>query len=150
MKDFDLKYFLKFTFISFFITVLGVYYLNNSYSILAKLEQNHSDTFEDKFVFSINTSISLNQHQCNPFISNATKFSIRIDGQDYPKSIPLSRNSLINYECLNKNRKLKIILLWNTFFGSEEFYFGLGKKEPFIRHRLFIFILDYIFVTNNL
>ena len=134
-QDLDLRYFLKFTFISLFVIVIGVYYLNNIHPILPNIT-THSNSFLNELVYLSNTSLA--QHKCNPYIANATQFSIRINGQNYPKSIPLSRNSLIDYECLNKNKKSKLILLWNTFFGSEEFYFGLGKKEPFIRHRLFL------------
>jgi len=57
-----------------------------------------------------------------------------IDNQTYPKSFHLAKNKSINFDCLNRNNKIKKILLWNSFFGQDDYYFGLGKSEPFIRH----------------
>lgn len=119
-QDFNIKYFFKFTFVSFLVVILSVSYLNTRLPIHA------NDLFHS-------ISFSFKNNDCNPYIVNATKFSIKIDGQIYPKSIPLSRSESIDYECLNKNKKVKLILLWNTFFSSEDFYFGLGKKDPFVR-----------------
>jgi len=72
---------------------------------------------------------------CDPFVKNRNQFSVYIDGHSYPQYMPLSRNQTINFKCLNKAKKLKVILLWNQFFTQDDYFFGLGKKEVFIRNR---------------
>ena len=121
------KFFLAFSFLTLFVIFSVVYYLNaNEFLVVS---------FKTSFLNFYDSNKTLKWPKCGPFRKHAKQFSIRIDNETYPKSIPLSRNNSIDYECLNRNEKLKLILLWNTFFGSEEFYFGLGKKEPFIRHK---------------
>lgn len=48
--------------------------------------------------------------------------------------MPRYLNKSINFECLNHNTQIQIILLWTKFFNTLEFNYGLGPKEPFIRN----------------
>jgi alpha-1,3-fucosyltransferase len=67
--------------------------------------------------------------------NNHTHKTFTIDNQTYPKYFHLAKNKSINFECLNSNTiKIKKILLWNSFFGSDDYGFGIGKREPFIKH----------------
>jgi len=91
---------------------------------------------------NINTGIYIgsfahesNKNKCNPFITNNNKFSIKIDNQIYPQSKRLIET--VNLTCLNNNiktTKTKTILLWNPFFSSNDYYFGLGKITPFVQN----------------
>jgi len=81
-----------------------------------------------------NKSSNKFSNECSPF-TNMSSFSIEIDGEKYPKWVSLSRNKSINYNCLNKNKKFKIILLWNKFFNREDHHYGLGRAEPFLQKR---------------
>ena len=119
--------FLGYCFLTFLLTLLVIYYVDsydffiNSFKTLKILSLVYRDN---------DTNI-----ECNPYISNSKFFTIKINNETYPKSVPLSRNNSINYECLNQNKKLKVILLWNTFFGDKKFAFGLGKRDLFIQQK---------------
>lgn len=72
--------------------------------------------------------------KCNPIVNRDAKLGVdyfQIDGQVYPKSLPLYLNYSLNFTCLNENEQLKTILLWNGFFDSASFAYGLGKRQPF-------------------
>ncbi len=86
----------------------------------------HIDLVDDKELLSFT--------ECNPFLKNAIQFRVEIDGQTYPRIIHLYQNASINFECLNRSRIIKKILLWNSFFGHRDFAYGIGKIEPFKRH----------------
>ncbi len=72
--------------------------------------------------------------KCDPFLKNATQFRVDLNGQTYPRIILLYQNASINFECLNRSREIKKILLWNSFFGHRVFAYGIGKIEPFKKH----------------
>ncbi len=71
---------------------------------------------------------------CEPILSEVKPFQVEIDGQYYPKSVQLYLNETINFDCLNKSKTIKKILLWNTFFGDRSFTYTLGTYEPFKKH----------------
>ena len=119
--------FLGFSFLTFFLTLLVIYYVD-SYDYFF----NSFKTFK---ILSLVNRDNDTKKECNPYIPNSKLFTISTNNETYPKSVPLSRNSSINYECLNQNKKLKVILLWNTFFGDKQFAFGLGKKDLFIQKK---------------
>ena len=68
--------------------------------------------------------------KCKPIYENIVQTYIKINGETYPKSVPIILNSSINFECLNSNR-LKTILFWEMpdWYKKE----NLGVREPFIR-----------------
>ena len=115
-------YFLGFFFLLFFLNLLYLK-LFDSHEIL-------SYSFKKKTSLLRIYAKTLKK-KCNPFIQKPKQFSIRINNQTYPKSMPLSKKNSINYKCLNRNKKLKVILLWNTFFGNLHFNFGIGKSDIF-------------------
>jgi hypothetical protein len=63
--------------------------------------------------------------------TNDRQYKIKLDGKMYPKYVANYFNRSINFECLNKNPKKKVILFWNPFFGNQDYGFGLGEREPF-------------------
>jgi alpha-1,3-fucosyltransferase len=80
-----------------------------------------------------NKQLNLNK-ECNPINYNKP-YKIMIDGEIYPKRDLLTLNKSINFECLNKNKILKKILLWNKFVGDDTFLVGLtGPIKPFKKH----------------
>ena len=67
---------------------------------------------------------------CNLFTQNK-QFSVLIDGVNYPTQIPLHKNVSINFKCLDENENKKLILFYNTWFGSQDFEIGRGYRTPF-------------------
>lgn len=94
-----------------------------------------SRSFNKDFFYIINT-LTKSKHKnntklCNPFNENYVQFTVNIDNQTYPKYLNLNENKSINFDCLNQDDDLKIILLWTPFFGNSDYYYGLGAIEPF-------------------
>ncbi len=58
-------------------------------------------------------------HRCEHIYANKSiKISqFSINGEPYPKFVPLYRNKSINLKCLNSSRNKKTILLWSKFVG---------------------------------
>ena len=73
----------------------------------------------------------LNAIQCNPINDFYKQYTIQIDGHTYPKHLNLHTNKSINFKCLNQNKKLKLILLWNKFWDITDYRYGLGAVKPF-------------------
>ena len=85
--------------------------------------------------------------QGNVFFSNSSPpppFSVHIDGQRYPKVVPLYENRSIDFKCLRwlssanrsddaRTRKRKTILLWTSFAGLVYPTSGFGWRTPFER-----------------
>ena len=59
-----------------------------------------------------------NSLKCNPIKSVSNQRFFKIDNQIYPKSILLHKNKSIDFDCLNQNKKTKIILFWTDFYGN--------------------------------
>lgn len=69
---------------------------------------------------------------CQPIKNDSSsQYYAKIDDVIYPKSLPLYQNNSVNFACLNSNKRMKTILLWNTYFANNFSEYGLGKIEPF-------------------
>jgi alpha-1,3-fucosyltransferase len=84
----------------------------------------------------INTLWSNIQNQtinsdCSPYYNLNKTFQITIDNETYPKYTPLYNNINFNFKCMNNNKKTKVILFWNKWFGDSTFEYGLGQETPF-------------------
>lgn len=75
------------------------------------------------------------ENQCIPINRSFKEFKVKIDGEFYPKYVRLSQNNSINFECLNKKQNIKKILLWNKYYGDEDFDYGIGLMSPFIENQ---------------
>ena len=76
--------------------------------------------------------VSLNKNECDPIIiKNNSSYSATLDDTKYPQIVLLHENKSINFECLNRNKEIKKIMFWNTWFGDEQFGVGLGVRVPF-------------------
>lgn len=76
----------------------------------------------------------INKTKCNPLKDNSKQFKIKINNEYYPKSVTLTRNKSIDFACLN-TYSVKRILFWNSFFGREDYNFGIGRMKPFAKNR---------------
>jgi hypothetical protein len=72
--------------------------------------------------------------KCNP-LTGLKQYTVELDGALYPHNVPSYFNTSLDFNCLNKSSETKKILLWNSFFGSIDHRYGLGKVEPFVRHK---------------
>ena len=75
----------------------------------------------------------IDKYKCDPIIDFNLQYFVNINNEKYPKSVPLFYNKSIDFDCLNKNERIKKILFWNKFFGSDSFSLGLGERTPFIK-----------------
>ena len=57
--------------------------------------------------------------KCFPIKKNYKHQYYEINNESYPKSLLLHRNKSINFECLNKNKKIKTILFWTKYYGMK-------------------------------
>ncbi len=71
----------------------------------------------------------LASNTCSPVIKQV-EFSVSVDGRVYPQFVPLYRKKSIDFECLQSNKRNKIILLWKKMYGMpfKELYFGHEKQ----------------------
>ncbi len=83
---------------------------------------------------------------CSPFSSERVQYSASIDGEKYPKRIPLRENSSLNFDCMNRNKSPKVILYWTGFYDRADYYFGVGVGDPFVKHKCPVFNCE---VTND-
>jgi glycoprotein 3-alpha-L-fucosyltransferase len=74
-----------------------------------------------------------NHNQCNPINETYVQFTLTINDTVYPMHVSPHLNKSINFECLNRAEKHKIILFWNKFWAWKEF--GVGKEEIFLKHK---------------
>ena len=87
------------------------------------------------FYQSINENLSLITTSSQTFncslLDPSSQFKIRLDGQEYPKMVPLFYNKSINMDCLKQvsaQSKPKTILMWNKFRMQPQnpYSFGVG------------------------
>lgn len=107
----------------FIVCSLSVYLLANFVGPLQ---------FYTPIIVTSNTSQS---SECQPIRSGDNQYKAEIDGVVYPQYLPNYMNKSIDFNCLNKSNSTKVILLWNPFFGSVDYGFGLGVRDPFIRNK---------------
>jgi hypothetical protein len=94
------KSLIKIFFLSLFFTILTIFlYLNFQIKIPKNDIQN------------------LINSKCYPILKNYVNKYYEIDNEFYPKTLLLHQNKSINFECLNKNKKIKIILFWTKYYG---------------------------------
>ena len=56
-------------------------------------------------------------------LDKSQQYQIEIDGQIYPKSVPLFHNKSIDFKCLKEStNQTKLILLWTSFFNQKILY----------------------------
>lgn len=70
--------------------------------------------YDDKYV----NIQPLNSPKCNPIKSASNQRYFKIDNQLYPKSVLLHKNKSIDFQCLNQNKRTKVILFWTDFYGN--------------------------------
>ena len=109
--EFKLDYFIKFKII-FFLVIISF--------IVSCLFLNEKIT-----------NIQSNFKSCNPLHANKFQFYTKINGEIYPKTVPLYLNTSINFECLNASQIINF-LFWNKKFHDKEWEYGLGIREPFV------------------
>jgi len=70
-------------------------------------------------VYLVENKIEIPGKVCEIFYKNKSQFYTKINGEMYPKFIPIYENVSINFECLNSigSLKPKTILFWNKFNG---------------------------------
>jgi len=73
-----------------------------------------------------------NNQTCFPLKKSYKTFKIKISNTFYPLHVSLHANKSIDFECLNKAEKHKIILFWNKFWASD--FFSNGKDEIFAKN----------------
>jgi hypothetical protein len=132
-----MKYFQRFL-ISYFIVLLLVFLI-----FLSNYLKDEKQSSDEKYF-----SVSLNKI-CNPIkpnYKNSNQF--QIDNQTYPKSILLHKNKSIDFDCLNKNKNTKIILLWTKYYNKKDHAYGLGFKKPFENHGKYIIYIYNIIIDS--
>jgi alpha-1,3-fucosyltransferase len=87
--------------------------------------------YYDEEPYNLNETTSSYNTTCYPFNKNPNQFNIKIDGQNYPKYLPLYQNKTLNFDCLNQNNNKKLILFWNKWFDDPTFGFGTGESISF-------------------
>lgn len=53
---------------------------------------------------------------------------MNLDGRTYPQSVLSIHNKSIDFECLKKSTESKLIVAWNSFYGSIKFSKGFFKE----------------------
>ena len=91
-------------------------------------------------ILIINSEISINKIRkidikCKPIRYDSNHNYFKIGNEIYPKSFQLHKNKSIDFDCLNQNKKTKLILFWNKFYGKLDHNYGVGKKIPLAVHK---------------
>lgn len=71
---------------------------------------------------------------CDPIDRNFKQYSVDFNGIIYPRYLLRNQNYSNNFDCFNKKHENKVILAWNSFYGSKNFGYGIGKNQPFINN----------------
>ena len=88
-------------------------------------------------IFFVTTILRQTKHgkpEGKMFDTNFQQYYHTYDGVRYPQYLYLSQNKTINYNWINHNMPIKLILAWNSFYGDADFGYGLGKVNPFLKH----------------
>lgn len=83
--------------------------------------------------FKIKAFPTADENACNPFYKAEQQYRATIDGESYPKTVPLFFNQSINFTYLNGIRqglKPKLILTWNQLFGLHPYRHSFKKSCP--------------------
>lgn len=104
-------------------------------------------TFFDNTRYEVVDFQKITNQKCSPFRTNDENKKFSFNGSVYPKTLPFSKNESINFDCIRQlSNQTKKILLWNTYMGDEGFMYGLGLRDPLIKHRCPI---DNCEITND-
>ena len=124
-----LKSYLALFFFIIFIVLLSQNNTKNESSM------NH---FIDQFkVLPLDTSQKLSKdipEKISCTQTNDSQYWVNLESVRYPQYVPLHFNKSINFTCLNERKSLKTILFWNKFYGHDSFYYGIGKRDPFVKN----------------
>jgi hypothetical protein len=124
----NIKYYI---FVVFFCILIVIVIFFN-YSIFNKLQ------FSTFYVIGTQSDAIINKNplnfSCNPIVKNSNQYYVNISDRTYPTHLNMHMNKSINFSCLNQKKSVKVILLWNKFFGNSEYYYGLGRIDPFIKN----------------
>ena len=108
-------------YIFIFIVVLFVFLYNVNVEHVYKNQIKH-------------LKIQQNNRTCNPINKAYVPYQIKINNSSYPKHVSLHLNKSINFDCLNKAQKHKVILIWSEAYAAWK-AFGFGKDEIFIKQK---------------
>ena len=116
-----------------FVFVLVAYSVSYNRTFLSSLKP--FELLNDKNLSLISLiTLNLSTSQCRPLFSSNKQYYANVNGEIYPKIVPLILNKSINFECLNKQTAPKIILMWNSFFG-DKFYGHTEGNKGFIDNK---------------
>ncbi len=114
---------------NFFVNYKLYFFTSSLVIVVILFFYNSNILNESNEYFVVRSSSS--SFECNPINENYLQYSVNISNKKYPFYLSLHKNESINFQCLNRKTNIKVILFWNTFFGHEDYYYGLGKIEPF-------------------
>jgi hypothetical protein len=109
------------------LSIVTLIFMFSYYDIIPALKptfntRNYLDIIKNFEIFVKNEST------CKPFLQNKQPEKAFIDNEYYPKSDILHQSNQIDFECLNRNEKIKTILFWTPFFGNDAYHYGLGLR----------------------
>jgi hypothetical protein len=107
-----------------FLLLMG--YLNLQFSTNLKYHGNEEDNEELlKLVKTQKILTAGIKNLSKKCFEQNDQYNVTINGETYPKKVPLLYNTSIDFECLRQqNKDIKIILSWNDHFGL-----GFEKKS---------------------
>ncbi len=124
------------TFLKSLILILLIYvYAKNVIKYLGERYERMSFVVPLPLIITDEIPTADLSNKCDPvYQEQKNQYQVEIDGEMYPKYVPNYLNWSLNFKCLNSGR-MKTILLWNTYFGSPYYYFGLGQRAPFVYNK---------------
>ena len=91
---------IQFWYFTFLLIIFSLIYIFCIYVYTDNIKNS------DRLIFN-------NHNQCNPINETYVQFTVRINDTVYPMHVSPHLNKSINFECLNRAEKHKIILFWN-------------------------------------
>jgi len=103
-------------------------YLNLHKQFSTNLKYHGNEEHNEELLKLVKTqkilTAGIKNHSKKCFEQN-DQYNVTINGETYPKKVPLLYNTSIDFECLKQqNKDIKIILSWNDHFGL-----GFEKKK---------------------
>ena len=124
-KSGSIKLFVLVSIFSVLIVIVIYFNYENLYSL----------KFSNYYLIGSKLDLLLNsKNSCHPIVENPEQYFVNISNRIYPTHLNLHLNKSIDFSCLNKKENIKVILLWNKFFGIADYYYGLGSEYPFFKH----------------
>lgn len=123
----------KFHFLIKLILVLFLSVILIKLFISMQTEPYYNQTYHSEettyYELENNSGFNLSELTCNPYNQGKEDhdFQVKLNGEYYPKVVPMYHRKQINFTCLNQpGPKIKTILLWNKFLGVPLFPYGEG------------------------